>query len=213
MERDRTDGTNNDTIEKEGMVRDGRVLIDEEIVRGDGPVTYAGSVGNERAARPASAPLQAADATVGGNAVSAEPIPSMINDNTDAALETTGSMMADSAASQILSHVRTGMTVVDAAGEELGAVDYVRMGDPGAATVGADMPADPGFFEAIFAGQSEPDLPEPLLSRLLRLGFIKVDGEGWIDTDRYVTADFIDRVSGDKVILTADKNRILSDQA
>ncbi len=33
------------------------------------------------------------------------------------------------------------------------------------------------------------------------------------DTDLYVRADFIDRVSGDKVILTADKNRILSDQA
>ncbi len=212
MERDRTDEIDHVTIENEGMIREGHVLIDEEIVRGDGPVTYAGSVGNERAARLASAPLQTADVTGGGNAVSAEPIPAMVNDNTDAALETTGSMMADSAASQIISQVRAGMTVVDATGENLGTVDYVRMGDPGAATVGADTPADPGFFEAIFAGQNEPDLPEPLRSPLLRLGFIKIDGEGWIDTDRYVTADLIDRVSGDTVILTADKNRILSDQ-
>lgn len=33
------------------------------------------------------------------------------------------------------------------------------------------------------------------------------------DTDRYVTADFIDRISGDKVVLTPDKNQILSDRA
>ncbi len=206
MNRDRTDEIGDVTIENEGMIREGHVLLDEEIVRGDGPVTYAGSVGNERAARSASAPM------LGGNAVSGEPIPSMINDNTDAALETTGSMMADSAASQIIAQVRPGMTVVDATGEELGTVDYVRMGDPGAATVGADLPADPGFFEAIFAGHSEPDLPEPLRSRLLRLGFIKIDGAGWIDTDRYVTADFIDRVSGDTVTLTATKHSILSNQ-
>ncbi len=212
MERDCTDEIDDVTIENEGMIREGHVLLDEEIVRGDGLVTYAGSVGNEHATRPASAPQDAADMTGRGNAVSGEPIPSMINDNTDTALETTGSMMADSAASDIISHVRPGMTVVDATGEALGTVDYVRMGDPGAATVGADMPADPGFFEAIFASQSEPDLPEPLRSRLLRLGFIKVDGEGWIDTDHYVTADLIDRVSGDTVTLTATKDRILSDQ-
>ncbi len=211
MERDRTDGINDVTMENEGMIREGHVLIDESIIRGDGPVTYAGSVGNDGGTRAVSGPLETADETVGVSNVSADPIPSMINDNTDGALETTGSMMADSAASEIISRVQPGMTVVDATGEKLGTVDNVKMGDPGAATIGADVPDDPGFFEAIFVG--EPDVPEPLRIRLLRLGFIKIDGEGWIDTDRYVTADLIDRVSGDTVTLTATKDRILSDRA
>ena len=139
-----------------------------------------------------------------------EPIPSMTSDNTDTALETTGSMMADSAASQIINQVRRGMTVVDVEGEELGKVDHVKMGDPGAATVGADVPADPGLIGAFFGG-TEPDVPEPLRSRLLRFGYVKLDGQGWLDTDRYVTADLIGGVSSDTVRLTVDKERLLAE--
>ncbi len=201
MERKRAADRDAPAVGDERMVREGHLLVEEEIVRGGGPVTYAG-----RAEAPGPVPRQELVRSAAG------PIPAMTNDNTASALATTGSMMADSAASDIINRVRQGMTVVDAAGEELGKVDFVKLGDPGAATVGADEPAEPGFFAAIFVGDGEPDVPEPLRSRLLRFGYVKVDGAGWIDTDRYVTADLIAGVSGDTVRLTARKDEILSDQ-
>jgi hypothetical protein len=102
------------------------------------------------------------------------------------------------------------MRVVDATGETIGNVDYIKMGDPGAATVDSVAPSAPGLLEA-FPGGGEPDVPEPLRSRLLRQGYIKVDGKGWIDTDRYVPADEIGRVAGDIVRLTVDKDQLLTE--
>jgi len=140
-----------------------------------------------------------------------EPIPAMTNDNTASGLGTTGSMMADSAASGVLNRVRPGMAVVDARGEGLGTVDHVKMGDPGAATVGADLPPQPGIFAAVFGAEGEPDVPEPTRSRLLRWGYVKVDGRGWIDTDRYVTADLIAGVAGETVTLAVAKERLIAE--
>lgn len=148
------------------------------------------------------------DAQRGGR--EADPISPMSNDNTDSALPTSGSMMGDSAMSTVISQVREGMRVLDASGEELGTVDIVKMGDPGAATVGADEPADPGFIASLFVDQHEPDLPEALRDRLLRFGYIKIDGKGWIDTDRYVTGDLIGRIDSDAVTLTVNKDRLLT---
>ncbi len=105
------------------------------------------------------------------------------------------------------------MTVVDAAGEELGKVDYIKLDDPGAATVGADLPAEPGLIATVFGAEVEPDVPEPRRRRLLRFGFVKIGGTGWIDTDRYVAADVIASVSNDTVRLAARKEEILSDEA
>jgi hypothetical protein len=140
----------------------------------------------------------------------ADPIPTMTTDNTDTAFETTGSMMDESAANAVINQVRHGMRVVDVNGEELGKVDDVKMGDPGAATVSPAAQSDPGLIEA-FLGAGEPDVPEPLRSRLLRFGYVKIDGKGWIDTDRYVTAESIGRVSGDTVTLTVAKERVMTE--
>ncbi len=52
------------------------------------------------------------------------------------------------------------------------------------------------------AREREPDVPEPLRSQLLRTGFIKVDGSGLADADRYIGADRISEVSGATVRLT-----------
>lgn len=64
----------------------------------------------------------------------------------------------------------------------------------------------------LFVGQSEPDLPEALRDHLLRFGYIKIDGKGWIDEDRYGTGDLIARVGTDTVTLTVGKDRVLSDE-
>jgi hypothetical protein len=116
----------------------------------------------------------------------------------------------DSSASRIINQVQEGMRVVDANGEELGRVDHLRMGDPEAATVDTAQPGDEGLLGAFF-GDAEPDVPEPLRSRLLRSGYVKIDGKGWLGTDRYVTADAIGNVAGETVTLTIGKDHLLTE--
>jgi hypothetical protein len=114
--------------------------------------------------------------------------------------------------SRLIEHVYDGMKVVDAAGEKVGEVEYVQMGDPEAATTQGNEPADGGFLgdvaRAVGGDEREPDVPEPKRSQLLRMGFIKVDGPGLLETDRYVRADRIARVADDTVTLTVTKERL-----
>jgi hypothetical protein len=209
MNRKRETTQTDAVIGDDTMIRDGHLLIEDDIVRGEGHVTYVDRADPAPDESRIETRGPAAATTTTGAA--ARPIPPMTNDNTDTALETTGSMMADSTASGLLNRVRLGMKVVDANGEELGRVDEVKMGDPGAATIGADRPAEPGLIAGVFGAEAEPDVPEPLRSRLLRFGYVKIDGKGWVDTDRYVTAGQIGRVAGDTVTLTADKERLLAE--
>jgi hypothetical protein len=106
--------------------------------------------------------------------------------------------------------VREGMRVIDSAGEEIGTVELVKMGDPEAVTAEGEDIADEGLFDTvggIFGAGSEPDLPRTLRGRLLRYGFIKIDGKGLFSKDRYVKADRIAGVSGDTVRLNVPKDR------
>ena len=103
-----------------------------------------------------------------------------------------------------IERVREGMTVLDAAGAKLGTVAYVKMGDPQTVTTQGNKPGEPGSLGAIPAPvtrEPEPDVPEPLRSQLLRVGFIKVDGPGRVGRDRYFSGDRIGDVSGDTVRL------------
>ena len=116
--------------------------------------------------------------------------------------------------SQPLERVTEGMQVVDAAGEEVGKVEFISMGDPQASTTeGNDIRYSQGglltnIAEAISDEIPEPQLPEPLRSRFLIQGFIKIDGGGLGDTDRYASADMVDGVSGDTVRLKVPKNAL-----
>ncbi len=104
-----------------------------------------------------------------------------------------------------IERVHEGMPVVDAAGENVGTVAYVKMGDPQAVTTQGNEPSEPGLLGAIpapVAREREPDVPEPLRSQLLRSGFIKVDGPGLADAARYMGSDRISEVSGSTVRLT-----------
>lgn len=136
-----------------------------------------------------------AAANVGGG------LPSMSTDNTPA-----GRMLDDPANAGPISLVHVDMRVFDANGNEIGKVDDLRMGDPGAVTA-----HEPGFTDgataldeigrAIFGDGSR--LPETVRGNLLRLGYIRIDGKGWLfDTDRYAASNQIARVEGDAVHLT-----------
>lgn len=109
--------------------------------------------------------------------------------------------------------VREGMAVVDSAGEKVGKVEDLKMGDPGAATEAGNELPDGGFLgdiaEAFGGDEREPDVPDAMRARLLRTGYIKVDGGGFlVETDRYVPADQIDRVDGDTVRLRVTKDML-----
>ncbi len=87
---------------------------------------------------------------------------------------------------EALMYVRNGMHVVDAVGEEVGTVEFVKMGDPTAATTrGSIGPGDTSIvgmaLDAVFG--DDPDLSEAKRSQLLRYGYIKVDGSGLVETD------------------------------
>ncbi|HEU5430686.1 MAG TPA: hypothetical protein VFU81_03435 [Thermomicrobiales bacterium] len=125
-------------------------------------------------------------------------------------LEPGDPLTADPVVDRVLNQIHHGMRVVDANGETIGKVDYIKMGDPRAATVASNAPVDRGLI-GTFLGDVEPDVPEPLRDRLLRHGYMKVDGKGWIDTDRYVPADEIARVAGDTVTLTVDKDHLIDE--
>jgi hypothetical protein len=110
-----------------------------------------------------------------------------------------------------LSQVQEGMKVYDAAGDEVGRVQAVQMGDPAAVTVRADdRPRDlvDSIVEAVGVDEAEPDVPEPLRSRLRRSGYLKIDGPDLLDTDRYVSSENVREVSGDKVQLSVRKDQL-----
>src|SRR5262245_41876376 len=116
--------------------------------------------------------------------------------------------------SQPLEQVTEGMKVVDAAGAEIGTVEFISMGDPGAATSeGNDIRYSQGnlltdIAEAISDELPEPQLPEPLRSRFLIAGFIKIDGGGLGDSDWYASSDMLQGVSEDTVRLKVGKDAL-----
>src|SRR5689334_15766043 len=93
-----------------------------------------------------------------------------------------------SSSGAVIEQVWRGMPVVDVNGERVGPVEYVQMGDPGALTTAEAEASEPWSFavgEALAGQSAEPCVPEPLRSRLLISGFVKIDGPGpdlW-DTD------------------------------
>ncbi|MBX9473080.1 hypothetical protein [Microcella sp.] len=102
----------------------------------------------------------------------------------------------------IIEQVREGMDVVDANGEKIGTVRYVRMGDPDAATdEGQSVPREPmaDFLVRIFG--STPDLSDEQAARLARVGFVQVD-RALFESDVFVASDQLARVDDDVLHLS-----------
>jgi hypothetical protein len=99
-----------------------------------------------------------------------------------------------------IAQVREGMPVIDAAGERIGKVSYVKMGDPEAVTTQGQETDD-----------GEPQVVGELRKRLLRVGFVKIDRKGFLRPDGYVAADQIDRVEGDSVRLSVTDAGLLQE--
>lgn len=102
-----------------------------------------------------------------------------------------------------IAQVSSGMRVVDADGEEVGTVATVKMGDPNAITVQAPptgVGARPSAMTTAVPPE-EPNVPADAAARLLRAGYVKVDGVGLLTGAIYVAADQIADVTDDVVQL------------
>ena len=109
---------------------------------------------------------------------------------------------------QLIERVQEGMRVIDASGNDIGSVQGLKMGDPEAITVAGNEPTVSAGYVPLSGDADEPQVPEPIRSDLLRGGYVKVDGPGIMDTDRYLRADVIERVEGNKVYLRLTKDRL-----
>ncbi|MFS8477413.1 MAG: hypothetical protein FWJ93_00280 [Micromonosporaceae bacterium] len=108
-----------------------------------------------------------------------------------------------------LTAVVSGMRVVDSAGEDIGRVDYVKMGDPQAVTIQGQQTGPDTLVEQLAEAVAgpEPDLPPSVAARLLRIGFFKIDSPG-VGRDRYAAADEIADVTDDSVLLAVTGDRL-----
>ncbi len=153
------------------------------------------------------ATTMAGTGTTGGTTGGSDDL-SMSTDNTAA-----GGMTSDTVESGPITQVREGMTVVDAGGDDIGKVSFVKMGDPAAMTiVGEESGGGQGALDAdgTFGGDGDPDLPEAFRNELIRVGYIQIDAKGWFGGDRYASADQIADVSGDTVRLSVAKDALPS---
>ncbi|SCE83659.1 hypothetical protein [Micromonospora mirobrigensis] len=102
-----------------------------------------------------------------------------------------------------ISHVTTGMLVVDANGREVGTVDLVQRGDPNAVTVQAPTPDPGGSLNELIesAAVEEPDVPADLAARLLRSGYLKVSSDLARTGAVYVLAEQIGTIADGRVLL------------
>jgi hypothetical protein len=105
------------------------------------------------------------------------------------------------------------MHVVDAAGKDVGKVEDIRMGDPEAATTEGNEPrrgdSAMDLVAEAFGREAEPDVPEPLRSRLLRDGYLKLDSANLLEADRYVAAKYVRGVQEDRVQLSVARDDLI----
>jgi hypothetical protein len=103
-----------------------------------------------------------------------------------------------------ITRIQDGMDVVDAAGEHIGNVAGIRIGDPDAVDIERGEYGTPGEGFALAMGaHREPNVPPALVDRLLREGYIKIDDKRRFRRDHhyYATADQIASVDANTVRL------------
>ena len=118
----------------------------------------------------------------------------------------------DAATRERLAHVQPGMQVEDAAGERIGSVRYIQIGDPSAMeSGGGGRPLGEGLALALGA-HPEPNVAPEMVGRLLQIGYLKVDDQRRFRPDHhfYVTADEIVAVEEDTVRLGKLRDELIT---
>ena len=122
-----------------------------------------------------------------------------------------------------LENVREGMDVFDAEGQRLGRVVRVQVATPAPThppesdlleDMTETVPSPPDMTEVSdveAVGVSPwghdplglPDMPDPVRAHLQSVGFIEVEGIDITDAQRYIAADHVREVSGQRVVVDA----------
>ena len=121
---------------------------------------------------------------------------------------------------RLLTQIYEGMTVYGRAGEKIGTVEHVYLGElsnevdkRGGGPVTAPSPGrgESSLIEDMATAIFPRDhVPETLRQRLLRHGFLRIDGTGLFAADRYVMPDQIADVSEDRVTLRVTRDELIT---
>lgn len=115
-------------------------------------------------------------------------------------------------------NLREGMDVVDNAGHHIGKIETFRVTDeapdqPGIDAAGVSPVLDErrDGLTSILADVFHPDeeLPREMQEKALRDGFVRLDADGFLASDRYIFPEHIARVEGDKLVLNVGKDDLL----
>jgi hypothetical protein len=120
----------------------------------------------------------------------------------------------------LLERIQEDMAVYDRAGDKIGEVEEIYLGSVGedavaegrgpATVYDPDPPGTHSFVHdlvEVFTGDDE--LPEVVRNRLLRHGFIRIDGSGLFGSDYYVMPDQIASVSQEGVQLNVSRDELI----
>lgn len=108
----------------------------------------------------------------------------------------------------LLEQVQVGMSVVDADGDELGRVEFVRAPDPKAAAFEERIDSSPVSLISLGIGSIigvEPKAPPKMALRLFRQGYLKVAAPHFWAENYYAAGDAIARVEGRTVFLSLNR--------
>jgi len=101
---------------------------------------------------------------------------------------------------------------------DIGTVETFRLSDedpnhPGPETAGSSPAVEEErlTLASVLADLFTPDgrLPGELQEKALREGFVRLDADGLFAADRYIFPEHIDRVEGDRLVLSVRKQDLL----
>jgi hypothetical protein len=116
-----------------------------------------------------------------------------------------------------IEQVEIGMPVMDSAGTPIGTVEDVNMNDPDAVTAaGNEFRPVSGWLGDLARAFStddglEPHIREPMRTRFVRIGYLKLSAPGRMHHGRYVRADRIARVENGRVELALTSDQLNCD--
>jgi hypothetical protein len=121
---------------------------------------------------------------------------------------------------RMLTQVYEGMTVCDQAGDKIGTVEYVYLGELTEADeeeygFGASTASALGSSEGSLIEEFARDVilteqvPDTLRDWLLHQGFIRINSTGFFAADRYATPAQIASISNDHVMLRVSRNELI----